>query len=190
MRACSTWGGTRRSVFTPGGNRFWGELERPLDLEALRDPLIRLAADRGIQMMLIVALIFSFSLPYDKEVVVNSDPFFGSALVMGYIGTAMLCIAFLKGGVPGKLDRRDIRTFLIIGAVLALEAVAINLAYTLQIVPYVIAIKRLAILFAVVMGCYLFREEHPRVRLTGGAILLAGALLIILASGTSSSIAP
>ena len=158
--------------------------------QRLRGPLLRLAADRGIQLMLLVAFIFSFTIPFDKEVVMNSDPFFGSALVMGYIGTAMLCIALLKGSVPGRVDRETMLTFLLIGAVLALEAVAINIAYTMQIVPYVIAIKRLAVLFAVLFGYYLFREEHLRVRLAGAMILLAGALLIILESGISPSIAP
>ncbi|MDD1652387.1 MAG: DMT family transporter [Methanomicrobiales archaeon] len=157
---------------------------------SLRDPLLRLVSDRGIQMMLVVAFIFSITLPFDKEVVMNSDPFFGSALVMGYIGTAMLCIALMKGTVPGKVDHRDVRSFLLIGAVLALEAIAINTAYTLQIVPYVIAIKRLAVLFAVLFGCLLFREEHLKVRLAGAVILLAGALLIILESAISVSIAP
>jgi drug/metabolite transporter (DMT)-like permease len=155
----------------------------------IRDPLLRLASDRGIQMMLVVAFLFSFSLPYDKEVVMNSDPVFGSALVMGYIGTGMLCIAAVKGSVPGRVGRADLPTFLLIGGVLAAEAVAVNIAYTMQIVPYVIAIKRLAVLFAVLFGCYLFREEHLRVRLTGAMILLAGALLIILEPAILSSIA-
>ena len=156
----------------------------------LRDPLLRLAADRGIQMMLVVAFLFSITLPYDKEVVMNSDPFFGSALVMGYIGTGMLCIALAKGSVPGRVERTDLPMFLLIGGVLAAEAVAVNIAYTMQIVPYVIAIKRLAVLFAVLFGCYLFREKHLRVRFAGAMILLAGALLIILEPGILSSIAP
>jgi drug/metabolite transporter (DMT)-like permease len=156
----------------------------------LRDPLIRLAANRGLRLMLVVALLFSFSLPFDKEVVMNSDPFFGSALVMGYIGTAMLAIAWWRGSLAGMADAAGFPTFLLIGAVLALEAVTINTAYTLQIVPYVIAIKRLAILFAVLFGALLFQEEHLRVRVAGATVLLAGALLIILEAQISPAITP
>jgi len=156
----------------------------------LRDPLLRLAADRGIRLMMVVALLFSITLPFDKEVVMNSDPVFGSVLVMGYIGTAMLAIALWKGSLPGRVDRQAFWSFLLIGAVLALEAVAVNTAFTMQIVPYVIAIKRLAILFAVLLGGILFREEHLRVRGIGAMILLAGALLIILEAQISPSIAP
>lgn len=156
----------------------------------LRDPLLRLAADRGIRLMMVVALLFSITLPFDKEVVMNSDPFFGSALVMGYIGTAMLAIALWKGSLPGRVDRQAFWSFLLIGAVLALEAVAVNTAFTMQIVPYVIAIKRLAIFFAVFFGGILFREEHLRVRVAGATILMAGALLIILEAQISPSIAP
>jgi drug/metabolite transporter (DMT)-like permease len=156
----------------------------------LRDPLIRLAANRGLRLMMVVALLFSFSLPFDKEVVVNSDPVFGSALVMGYIGTAMLAIAWWKGSLAGMADAAGFPTFLLIGTVLALEAVTINTAYTLQIVPYVIAIKRLAILFAVLFGALLFQEEHLRVRVAGATVLLAGALLIILEAQISPAITP
>jgi drug/metabolite transporter (DMT)-like permease len=156
----------------------------------LRDPLLRLAADRGIRLMMVVALLFSITLPFDKEVVMNSDPFFGSALVMGYIGTAMLVVAWWRGSLPGRVDTETLRSFLLIGAVLVVDAVAINTAFTMQIVPYVIAIKRLAILFAVLFGGILFREEHLRVRGIGATVLLAGALLILLEGQISLSIAP
>ena len=156
----------------------------------LRDPLFRLASDRGIRLMLVVAFLFSFTLPFDKEVVMNSDPVFGSMLVMGYLGTAMLCIALLKGTVPGQVNREALLTFLVIGAVLALDAIAINTAFTMQIVPYVIAIKRLAVLFAVLFGVLLFREAYLRVRLAGATVLLAGALLIILEAPIGPAIPP
>ncbi len=156
----------------------------------LRDPLLRLAANRGLRLMMVVALIFSFTLPFDKEVVMNSDPFFGSALVMGYIGTGMLAIAWWRGSLTGMADAAGLPTFLLIGAVLALEAVTINTAYTLQIVPYVIAIKRLAILFAVLFGGILFREANLRMRGIGATVLLAGALLILLEGQMGPAIAP
>ncbi len=60
-------------------------------------------------------------------------------------------------------------TSFIIGAFVATEAASVNLAYTLQIVPYVIAIKRLSIIFVVIYGTMVFSEHEITKRLAGAA---------------------
>ena len=67
-----------------------------------------------------------------------------------------------------------------IGLILVVEAVSINLAYTLSIVPYVISIKRLSIFFAVLFGGYLLREGGIRARAAGSLVMVAGTALIAL----------
>ena len=74
------------------------------------------------------------------------------------------------------------RAFLLLGPVLTLESVAINLAFTLEIVPFVIAVKRLSILFAVLFGGLLFREGEMRFRIPGACIMIAGAMAIVLST--------
>ena len=88
-------------------------------------------------------------------------------------------------GAPGS----DVRAFpsgkylpliLIIGLFVAIEAASVNVAYTLQIVPYVIAIKRLSIIFVVLYGTLVFSENETRKRLMGAALMVAGAIIIVL----------
>jgi hypothetical protein len=64
------------------------------------------------------------------------------------------------------------------------ETVAINLAYTVQIVPYVIAVKRLSILVSVLMGGLIFGEEGLRFRVPGALIMLGGVAAIVLATAS------
>ncbi|MCK7484589.1 MAG: hypothetical protein MZU97_02865 [Bacillus subtilis] len=69
---------------------------------------------------------------------------------------------------------------LLIGLFVAVEAASINVAYTLQIVPYVIAIKRLSIIFMVLYGTLVFSEEEIKKRILGIALMVAGAIIILV----------
>jgi uncharacterized membrane protein len=73
-------------------------------------------------------------------------------------------------------------TSFIIGAFVATEAASVNLAYTLQIVPYVIAIKRLSIIFVVIYGTMVFSEHEITKRLAGAAMMVTGAIIIMVFS--------
>ena len=135
---------------------------------------------KGIATMLGVAFLYSLSLPFDKQVVLASDTVFGSALVNLYIGAVFAAIALARGSLRRALPRAAVSASLALGLVLAGETVAINFAYTLQIVPYVTAVKRLSILFSVLIGGFVFREEGLRYRILGALIMIGGVALIVL----------
>jgi drug/metabolite transporter (DMT)-like permease len=137
---------------------------------------------RGILAMLAVAFLYSLSLPFDKAVVLASDPVFGSSLVYLYIGLAFLALSLARGTLAAAPRGTALRAYLVLGLVLTFEAVAINLAYTLQIVPLIIAVKRLSILFAVLFGGFLFREGEMEYRIPGACIMIAGAVAIVLSA--------
>lgn len=141
---------------------------------------------KGIATMLGVAFLYSLSLPFDKQVVLASDTVFGSALVNLYIGAVFAGIALARGSWKRTLPRAAVSAALALGLVLAGETVAINLAYTLQIVPYVTAVKRLSILFSVLIGGIVFREEGLRYRILGALIMIGGVALIVLTTVTGS----
>jgi len=170
----------------------------------LLDPLTAILKNRGTASMLIVAFLYSVSLNFDKMVVLNSDPVFGSAFVCLLLGVSF----FLIGQASVLHERREKRgagytnklepspevspsgimapyltggtAFLVIGALLTIESVAINSAFTLQIVPYVIAIKRMSIIITVVYGTMIAAEGEVYRRLAGAGLMVAGATIIIL----------
>ena len=70
--------------------------------------------------------------------------------------------------------------FIFIGLLITLEAIVINYAYTLQIVPYVIAFKRMSIVLTVLSGAIVFRESDIGRRLAGAVLMVLGAVLILV----------
>ncbi len=168
--------------------------------EHFLDPVRSMVRNRGSWFMLIVAFLFAISINFDKIVLLNSDPFFGMALTILLIGIAFLIVSAYSrcrdrhgfparsadefgppGPVVSPLSRRRFAGLcLLIGLFVTLEGAAINIAYTLQIVPYVIAIKRLSIIFMVLYGTLVFSEEDIQKRILGAALMVAGAVIILL----------
>jgi drug/metabolite transporter (DMT)-like permease len=141
-----------------------------------------LARDRGSLAMIAVAFLYSLSLPFDKQVVVSSDTTFGSVLVVAFIGIYFLGVSLARGSLRRASPAAALGAGASLGGVLALEAITINLAYTLQIVPYVIAVKRLSILFSVLIGVLVFREGGPGRRIAGALVMLGGVAAIVLST--------
>ena len=56
----------------------------------------------------------------------------------------------------------------------------INLAFTMQIVPYVISIKRMAILVSVIFGGVFFHEKNMIRRISAASLMVLGSALIII----------
>jgi drug/metabolite transporter (DMT)-like permease len=164
------------------------------------DPIKAMMRNRGSWYMLIVAFLFAISINFDKITLLNSDPFFGMALTVTTIGIALLIIsAYTRYAVRKKMHIHSygdadgavlqarampVKQFflltLLIGVFIAVEAASINVALTLQIVPYVIAIKRLSIIFMVLYGTLVFSEGDTKKRIMGAILMVAGAIIILL----------
>jgi len=164
------------------------------------DPIKAMMRNRGSWYMLIVAFLFAISINFDKIALLNSDPFFGMALTVTTIGVALLliCAYYRYAGrkrsqvhsssnadeAPQYVRAIPIQKFflltLLIGVFVAVEAASVNVALTLQIVPYVIAIKRLSIIFMVLYGTLVFSEGDIKKRVMGASLMVAGAIIILL----------
>jgi drug/metabolite transporter (DMT)-like permease len=171
--------------------------------EHVLDPIRSMMRNRASWYMLLVAFLFAVSINFDKIALLNSDPFFGMALTVMSIGIAFLLISAYslmirrnknkdlppcpvkKEGeqeIPalGVPQKQFAILTLLIGLFVAIEAASINVAYTLQIVPYVIAIKRLSIIFMVLYGTIVLAEGDITKRVTGAVIMVFGAMIILL----------
>lgn len=166
----------------------------------LIDPFRAIISCPGVLFMLVVAFLYAIAINFDKMVMQNSDTVFGSGIVFLLLGIAftIICLisrwqlsknfhqsAFLKTPFPPAnfplLRWRDVIGIgLFIGIIITIEAVVINTAYTQQIVPYVIAIKRMSIILIVFYGAFIFREKEIIRRLSGAGLMLIGAMLILL----------
>lgn len=146
----------------------------------LLTPFKEMLRNKGILYMILVAFLFSISSNFDKLVVTNSDPIFGSSIVSLLLGLSFLIISSIQTQGIREDYQKNLPKFLLVGGIFAAEAIAINIAFTMAIVPYVISLKRLSILFSVFYGGLLFREKNILFRIFGALIMVAGAALMIL----------
>jgi drug/metabolite transporter (DMT)-like permease len=151
--------------------------------------------------MLFVSLIYAVAINFDKIIVTNSDTVFGSAVGCFVLGLSFAGIsrsARLRNlvspiaaspssgsdrnglAIPAKPLTSRLGQWAILGILLSFSAVSINIAYTLQIVPYVIAIKRMSIIIMVLYGAFVFNEGDVMRRLSGALLMVAGAVIIVL----------
>jgi uncharacterized membrane protein len=54
-------------------------------------------------------------------------------------------------------------------------------AFTIERVSYIISLRQISIVFAVLMGSHFLKEKHQGIRLTGALIIFVGGFLISLA---------
>ena len=165
----------------------------------LSDPFRAMFAHRGIRIMLWVAFLYAVAINFDKMVVLESDVFFGPAIVFLLLATSFGIISLLSyhGFHPAGSRLLRLREVpcsttapagtwrylagagILTGILVTIEAVCINSAYLIQIVPYVIAIKRMSIILVVLYGTIVFREGEILRRLTGAGMMVLGAVLIL-----------
>jgi len=150
-----------------------------ITLKKILEPFKKIISKKELIYALIVAFLYSISTNYDKVVVVNSDPIFGSAIICSFVALILIIVVFFKKDVSFREYKSDLPKVGLSGLFNALSAYFVNTALTLQIVPYVSAIKRTSVLFGVIYGFILFREKNIGKRFLGALIMVLGAVLII-----------
>ncbi|MGC9363510.1 MAG: EamA family transporter [Fidelibacterota bacterium] len=145
------------------------------------EPWLAIFKNRGSLYMLIVALLYSVTATYGKVAIIKSSPLFMTIVYFSLLAAGFSLIVLFT-------ERRNMHTLLQypkqklgIGLAMALMAVAHFSAIGMIQVAYMISIKRLSLLFAIIYGAVLFKETNIRERLMGGIIILVGATCIALA---------
>ncbi len=156
-----------------------------LHLNTLRQgvlaPFRAILRERGSLLMLLVAFLYAITSVLGKLAVTHSNPFFFACfyfIVHGIFAVLVLRIFFKAR--PQELIKACPQGVLLVG--LAQSAMVICHMWAISLAPaaYMIAVKRLSVLFGVVMGGLFFREEAMASRLLGASLMLAGVFLIAL----------
>ncbi len=168
------------------------------------EPFRALFRDPGARAILLVAFLYSVSATYDKVGVQASSPLLWAAAIQGFVAVVLAPLAVWRwrasgsgsgrwaiGRNRGRRSRGDdtlrprflgpAGAVALAGAVISVGMVAQNIALTLTLAAYVIAVKRTSTLFGVLLGRSVFREERTGERLFGAAVMLVGFVLVTLA---------
>ena len=146
----------------------------------LLGPLRFLFNETGPRLMLIVAFIFGLSASFGKGALrfmpaEQFGPFY--AMLLG--GVVCIVIFVKKRSVFRIIHRRPVPSMLVSGT-MSLMVLSHFLAIQLVEVPYMIAVKRMSVIFALLLGAWLFHEGNLRNNLMACTIMIAGVALVVL----------
>jgi uncharacterized membrane protein len=145
----------------------------------LAGPLMAILREPGSRLMLLVSFIYAFTSVIGKLAIIHSNPYFFG--VVYNIALTSLMVFFLPAAMNAGSRKNLIKkplVGLILGAIVAVEIFSHMLAVSLTNVAYMISLKRMSLLFGVVYGALLFKEEKIMERLAGAIIMIAGVFLI------------
>ncbi len=144
-------------------------------------PFQALVKEKGSQLMLLVAFIWSLSSTIDKVGVRNSSPTFWAIANYSYIAAGMLPIMLYKSRQSLQQVISNLPTLVPIGFLQGLVVLCQMQAISLTLVAHVISIKRMSALLSVLWGHLIFKEKGLKERAAGASIMILGVLLITLA---------
>lgn len=139
---------------------------------------------KGPALGIVVALIYSISINFDKLTVKRSDALFASAVVLGLLGilNGIYLLTKYRGfGGARNFGFSNLLILVPIGVSLALTQFLQNSAFLLGLASYTIAIKRTGILFGVLWGWLFFKEDGFKKKFFGAALAVLGVVTLLFA---------
>lgn len=143
-------------------------------------PFAAILREPGSRMMLLVAAIYAVTATLGKGAMRHLAPEYFGAFYFALLGAAV-CLLFVlpRPRILLTLLRRP-APVLLIGGLMGLMVYTHFLAMQQVEVAYMIAVKRTSLLFGILYGAFLFREQGLAARLPAGVLMLAGVALILM----------
>jgi uncharacterized membrane protein len=151
--------------------------------EELLAPIRSIAHDRSTQFAFLTLISVAGYSVVDKMAVEYIHPilfaFFHLLCGMCYYTPY---IVFTKNAAKIKKEWHSGPGRIILSGVIGIVGYALILvAFTIERVSYIVSLRQISIVFAVLMGSHFLKEKHPGIRLTGALIIFVGGVLISLA---------
>lgn len=148
--------------------------------QSLLGPVKAVLREKGSVMMIGVALIFSVTSSLGKMAIMNSSPVFFGSFYFILLTVLFTPIALSKNKSRLKITRKDIGPLAVIGITYSMMILFHMRAMSMTNVAYMISVKRTSLLFSILYGHLLFKEEKITEKAVGGIIMFAGFLLVVL----------
>ena len=145
------------------------------------EPFKAVIRETGSWMMLVVAVLYAYTAVWGRAATLASAPLY---MVMVYPPIVSLALGAACLGRRKRIRLPEMRPGPVLGLVLCMTAMflchftAVNLVQT----AYMVSVKRLSLLFAMLYGGLFLGEERLLQHLAAGAVMAAGAALILLAA--------
>ena len=153
------------------------------DISELTKPFRSIVNNRAIQFaFLTLGAVAAYSL-IDKIAVSRMNPV-ALAYLVPWITIGLLTIYLLKVKTKGVLKKEwkaHKKSILICGVLSIFGYFLILLAFTVERVSYIVGLRQLSIVFAVLLGGHFLKEKNRLIRVTSSVIIFLGCYFIIIA---------
>ncbi len=144
------------------------------------EPLAALAREPGARLMLAVAALYSFTSALGKLAILHSEPAFFGVFYPTVVGGSLLAAYPLSRAREARILASRLALGLLLGVAVAGEILCHVYGMTLAPAAYLIGVKRMSILFSVILGGLVLQERPFLPRLVAAALMVTGVALITL----------
>lgn len=142
------------------------------------EPLAALAREEGPRLMLVVAALYALTSALGKLAILHSEPAFFGVVYPTVVGGLMLSAYPLSPVRQGKILTSRWAAGLVLGLAVAGEIFCHVFGMALAPAAYLIGVKRLSILFSVILGGIFLQERPLAPRLMAAGLMVSGVALI------------
>ena len=146
--------------------------------KGILEPIIAVFREKGSFLMLIVAILFSFAAVLGKKAILHSSALFFSFFFFLVFDAIFLAGLLLTGKTSISHIAKYSRKGIMLGLLQVIHVGCHGLAVALTAAVYMIAVKRSSILFTVLLGWLLLKEDRIRTRFPGALLMFLGVILI------------
>jgi drug/metabolite transporter (DMT)-like permease len=139
--------------------------------------------ETGSWMMLIVSFIFSISAVLGKLAILHSSVMFFQMSFFVVLNLLILGLFLAMGKIrPAVFARYPVKG-LVAGVLFYGHIFFHGFGISMTKAAYMVSVKRLSIVFGVIFGALVFREENFLMRFLGAVLMFSGAVVILLKAG-------
>jgi len=147
--------------------------------EGFLAPIKAIKKEKGSFLLLQVALIYSITSVLGKKGILLSNPLWFASFYFSILGIAStLSMKILYRIKLCEFVKTNFKPILLIGLTQALMCYFHMIALSKIETAYMIALKRTSILFAVILGYFMFKESYILIRLFAVVLMLFGIFII------------
>ena len=148
--------------------------------DGLFSPFKALVSNKGAQLMLLVAFIWSITSNFDKIGLQNSSPIFYGIAINIFITIGITPFVLFKSKKNIKQIPKNLKSLIPVGIFHGLMIIFHMIAISMTLVAYLISIKRTSAIISVLFGVIIFKEKGLKERILGVIIMIIGVLCIML----------
>ncbi|KAF0153486.1 MAG: hypothetical protein FD143_18 [Ignavibacteria bacterium] len=152
-----------------------------LDLKKMNplEPFKAILKNKGTRYMLVVAILWGVSGVFDKISINNSSVLQHISFlnILVFVSMTVIVVSRKKFDLP---KMKECKADLFLVSLFTTGSYLFHyIAMSMTLVAYVVSIKRISGVFAVLLGVYFFNEPNIRQRLFGSIVMFIGVLLIV-----------